>query len=136
MHPPRVGGGRDNQGYWTGIGLNNDGISPRTLLCMRSYFKSRLKELNNLGDIELKARHGLRSILDSPKFCMSSEKHADTVRKCIRQLELFCEQHGLEGVFHTVTRDGTTLNMFKRPALANKTVVNEWIEDLMVRGVY
>jgi hypothetical protein len=135
VNPPRVGG-RNHQGFWTGHGLNNEGNSPRTLLCMRYLFKNGLKELNAIGEIELKASKGLKSIPDSPKFSMSSEKDADKVHKCIRQLELFCEQHGLEGVFHIVKPDGTTLNMFKRPALANKTIVLKWIEDLTVNGVY
>ena len=89
-----------------------------------------------MGQIETSCRSGLSSITESPRFCQAHEKDAHLFVKCVQELRRFCEDYGLEAVFRIVLPDDSTIDLFKRPGFADEAIINTWVKDLTVDGVY
>ncbi len=128
---PRVGG-TTNLGVWTGLGFNDDGLVPRTRDCMRAYYRSTIKEETTLASIHDNCMKGLVTY----KFCLTHERDAHKLYPCVKELQHAMRNGGMEGVFLIVKADGSTIDLFKRPALANEKMIKQWITDLTVNGVH
>jgi hypothetical protein len=102
---------------------------------MREFTSERTKEMIALGKIKEFCKAGLKET--GPKFSMSHENEIQPLVPCIEAIQEHMEQCGLEGVFIIVTAAaGTSINIFKYPALASIDIIQIWILDLTTHGVH
>jgi len=128
---PRFGG-TTKLGVWTGLGFNDDGLVPRTHDCMRAYYRATIKEETTLAAVHDNCMKGLVTY----KFCLTHERDAHKLIPCVKELHRAVRNGGMEGVFIIVKADGSTIDLFKHPALANEKMIKQWITDLTVNGVH
>ena len=89
-----------------------------------------------LAGVEDKCQAGLSSHASGLLFASDGEPKADEFVNCLRAAEETMIKHGLEPVFHVITKDGTKINMFHSPGLVTPDVLSEWITDLRTDGVW
>jgi hypothetical protein len=133
LETPRVGG-INKRRVWVGQGLQQLGQEPNSHHCMREFTSEGTKEMIALGKIKEFCKAGLKET--GPKFSLSHEKEIQPLVPCIKAIQEHMEQCGLEGVFIIVTAAGTSINMFKYPALASIDIIQTWILDLTTHGVH
>jgi hypothetical protein len=133
LDTPRVGGINESR-VWVGQGLQQLGQEPNSHHCMREFVSKGTKEMIALGKIKEFCKAGLKDT--GPKFSFSYEKEIQPLVPCIKAIQEHIEQCGLEGVFIIVTAAGTSINMFKYPALASIDIIQTWILDLTTHGVH
>ena len=130
---PRVGGS-DDDGVWTGLGLNEEGLEPCSTTCYRAYYDSDLKASRAAKDNDKQAQLGLRA-QSKNLFCRSTEGNTNGA-SVLKDLHMLMQEHGFEGVFIIRTRSGATINMFKTPGLVTENMIANWVADLLQRGVW
>ena len=131
---PRVGG-IDGTGAWTGFGLNN---APKSTNCMRAFHGNDvLKAYGVIQKIEAACQAGI-STKPALYFCLTEELEAGNGCEFIQSLqafEHFAIQVGLEGIFHIIQSDGTTINMFQDTGSVTVPMVDTWCEQLATTGI-
>jgi hypothetical protein len=105
---PRVGGASP-VGYWTGNGAQNLGMQPASGNCMRYFKGNELKAFQALQSVEDKCKAGLQA-KGTLAFGLQGETHFDKGDLLLRELDECLTYNGLEGVFHIVSSDGTTIH--------------------------
>jgi hypothetical protein len=133
LDPPRVGG-INKSGVWAGQGLQQLGLEPNSHHCMREFTSEGTKEMIALGKIKEFCKAGLKET--GPKFSLSHEKDIQPLVLCIKAIQEHMEQCGLEGVFIIIMAAGTSINLFKYPALASIEIIKTWILDLTTLGLH
>ena len=129
---PRVGGS-DEDGVWSGYGLNEEGMEPTSSTCYRGYYDTDLKASRAAKSNDKEAQLGLRATSEN-LFCRSNEGSSKGA-SVLKDLHMLVQEHGFEGVFNIITRTGRKVNMFLTPGLCTKDMVQTWVYDMTHRGV-
>ena len=130
---PRVGG-IDDIGVWTGAGANGTGERPKTGSCYRAFKTDPIKSHNAIVPIQKDCQAGLQE--ENLKFCMNHEPNAQRIILVLRAVEKFLIRTGMEGIFIIIQKDGTKINMLRDPGRINKEMVDIWVDDVMIYGVW
>jgi hypothetical protein len=133
LDPPRVGG-VDANGVWTGQGLLEEGMDPTSYYCLRAFQTQGTKEVTALGKIHEHCKEGMKE--SGLKFAMAHEKDVQPLVLCIKTFLECTVQCGLEGVYIMITKNAEPLHMLKTPARVTRPMVQAWIKDLTVNGVW
>jgi hypothetical protein len=130
---PRVGG-VDKLGAWTRHGALDEGQEPRSPNCMRAFKADALKEHQALKPVEEACNKGITE--EKMQFCLKNETNTNHLCLCIRNIEKCFQDLGMELVCDIFLKDGDTINKLQEPGLLTKEIVDTWINDLTVIGVW
>lgn len=130
---PRVGG-VNRLGAWTGLGTLDEGQDPRSPNCMRAFQADPLKEHQALKPVVEACIEGITE--DNMQFCLSNEPNADRICMCIRNIEANFQDLGMEPIYDISLKRGETINMLQEPGLLTDDIVDTWIKDLTIIGVW
>jgi hypothetical protein len=131
---PRIGGASP-VGFWTGNGAQGLGVQPTSGNCMRYFKGNELKAFQALQSVEDKCKAGLQA-KGALVFGLQGETHFDKGALLLRELDEYLNYNGLEGVFHIVNSDGTTVDMLKQPGFVSTELVESWVKDMADLGVH
>jgi hypothetical protein len=135
IEQPRAGG-INATGAWTGSGSGQLGAEPFSGYCMHAFQADPIKNHQAMAPIEERCRRGLSSATTDPLFSMAGEPDADKTVLSIKAFEKLVMYCGMDSVFYIVMDDGSRVNMLKEPGLVTKTMVDDWCEDILSKGVH
>ena len=115
------------------MGASKAGIIPRTNNCYRKFDMEPSKNHQQVTLLEKECRMGLKK---GALLCMDDEPDYKSIVTTLSNMLDDLEKKGMEGVFIIVLRNGTTVNMLKKPAYLTEELVDRWLMDLTRRGVH
>jgi len=112
-----------------GLFMESKELSNYRQFCGSEHLKNKVR----VGAIQKECQLGIQDADNI--FCTSHESNAHRTVACIEAFKELVVQHGMEGVFIIVT-PLETINMLETPGKVSKVMVQAWIKDLLVDGVF
>lgn len=128
---PRVGN-IDSNGVWTGLGKGNKKKIVKDYCCYRN-LDLQHKTLAEVSKITKACKVGLED--PNYHFVLATEKSETKLNDTLREMETFIVDHGLEGCFNLITKEGE-LNAFRHFGRISDEMANTWIDDVLRDGVF
>lgn len=123
-------------GAWTGGGDPTDKKKPYSNLCIRKFNSPDIfKTVNTMTAIETGCKAGMSNHKSGALFADKDEPNTDQFVPYLRIFRDIVRLTGMEGVFIIITRTGIVINMFDSPGLITQEILDQWIEDLLTKGV-
>ena len=101
---------------------------------MRAFQADPLKEHQALKPVIEACIKGVTQ--DHLQFCLNNETNANRICLCIRNIEEHFQELGMEAIFLIHQKHGDSINMLQEPGLLTEAMVNSWIDELTLVGVW
>jgi hypothetical protein len=101
---------------------------------MRAFKAEPLKEHQALKPVKEACNE--RITKEKMPFSLKREPNGSRLCLCIRNMEENLQDHAMEPICNIITNQGEVINKLHEPGLVTEEIVDEWLEDPTIIGVW